>query len=467
METQTLPDTHEKSGGGLGMRHVQVFLLFTSMLLCYCMRVDMSMAIVAINDDAAPKDQWSVSMQSVVLSSFFWGYIVLQLPSGELAARWGGKPLVWVSVGGTTMMTALMPLAVQFGGYGAASALRAVQGLAQGFLFPAMHALIGKWVPLHEKSRLGTIIYSGAQLGTALQLIVSGFIAEAWGWPMIFYVNAVLGAVWCAVYMWVGASAPHQSRYISKSERHYIETSIGQDEDYKKPKTPWKILLTSPACIALMVAHIGQDWGFWSVMKQMPSYMSQVLDVDITTNGMLSAVPYIAMYLLSFVFGYLSDLTLKKQWLSITACRKLSNSIGAFGPASALVALTFAPAGNLAVAVLILTLAVGINAGHYTGFLLMHIDMTPNFAGSLMSITNFLANVACIFAPLVAGLILTDDPNEGVWRMFFYTTAAVYVACNAVFLVFASSERQPWDEAETPAIGPDSGESKKTPVEVA
>ncbi|XP_037302943.1 putative inorganic phosphate cotransporter [Manduca sexta] len=409
METQTLPDTHEKSGGGLGMRHVQVFLLFTSMLLCYCMRVDMSMAIVAINDDAAPK----INVRRV------W--------RRQRTAR--------------------------------------STGLAQGFSSPPCTRSSASGC--HEKSRLGTIIYSGAQLGTALQLIVSGFIAEAWGWPMIFYVNAVLGAVWCAVYMWVGASAPHQSRYISKSERHYIETSIGQDEDYKKPKTPWKILLTSPACIALMVAHIGQDWGFWSVMKQMPSYMSQVLDVDITTNGMLSAVPYIAMYLLSFVFGYLSDLTLKKQWLSITACRKLSNSIGAFGPASALVALTFAPAGNLAVAVLILTLAVGINAGHYTGFLLMHIDMTPNFAGSLMSITNFLANVACIFAPLVAGLILTDDPNEGVWRMFFYTTAAVYVACNAVFLVFASSERQPWDEAETPAIGPDSGESKKTPVEAA
>lgn len=42
----------------------------------------------------------------------------------------------------------------------------------------------------------------------------------------------------------------------------------------------------------------------------------------------MSAMPYLAMYLLSFPIGFLSDYILKKNWLSITACRKLSNSIG-------------------------------------------------------------------------------------------------------------------------------------------
>lgn len=45
-------------------------------------------------------------------------------------------------------------------------------------------------------------------------------------------------------------------------------------------------------------------------------------------NGMMSALPYLAIYVLSFPFGYLADLSLKKKWLSITASRKLSNSIG-------------------------------------------------------------------------------------------------------------------------------------------
>lgn len=45
-------------------------------------------------------------------------------------------------------------------------------------------------------------------------------------------------------------------------------------------------------------------------------------------NGVMSALPYLAMYILSFPIGFISDYSLKKKWLSITACRKISNSLG-------------------------------------------------------------------------------------------------------------------------------------------
>lgn len=45
-------------------------------------------------------------------------------------------------------------------------------------------------------------------------------------------------------------------------------------------------------------------------------------------NGAMTALPYLAMYLLSFPFGYITDFLPNKGWLTITATRKLSNSIG-------------------------------------------------------------------------------------------------------------------------------------------
>jgi MFS family permease len=47
------------------------------------------------------------------------------------------------------------------GGWQLVCALRVVQGLTQGFMYPSVHNIIGKWIPLDEKARLGTIIYSG------------------------------------------------------------------------------------------------------------------------------------------------------------------------------------------------------------------------------------------------------------------------------------------------------------------
>lgn len=38
-----------------------------------------------------------------------------------------------------------------------------------------------------------------------------------------------------------------------------------------------------------------------------------------------------------------------------------------------------------------------------------HIDISPNFAGTMMSISNFMSNCVGFLAPIVAGIILTDD----------------------------------------------------------
>lgn len=64
-------------------------------------------------------------------------------------------------------------------------------------------------------------------MGTAFQLIVSGFVADYWGWPAIFYVNGGLGAIWVAFYIFLGADSPRNSKIIGVKERLYIQSSLG------------------------------------------------------------------------------------------------------------------------------------------------------------------------------------------------------------------------------------------------
>ncbi|XP_068633480.1 putative inorganic phosphate cotransporter [Battus philenor] len=431
----------------LGIRHVQCVMLFFALVFAFAMRVNMSMAVVAMTDSTKEDYfDWNIQTQSVILSSFFWGYVVLQIPGGELAARFGGMILVTICVGINSAVSLLIPIGSKYGGWQLVCGCRVIQGLSQGFLFPSIHNLIGKWVPLEEKSRLGTIIYAGAQFGTAIQLMVSGYIAEYWGWPAIFYTNGALGAIWTVAYVFLGADSPQTSRMISNEERLYVQTSLGQIGEQKKLRTPWKKIWTSLPFISLIIVHCGQNWGFWTLMTEIPSYMSQVLGVDIKANGVMSALPYLAMYLFSFPLGFLSDYILKKNWMSITACRKLSNSLGHFGPALALVGLSYVPAGDVTLAVALLTIVVGLNAGHYTGYLLVHIDMAPNFGGTLMGITNCIANGISIIAPLAAGAILNDETDPDEWRKVFYVSSAIYIACNLFFIFFGTSERQEWNE---------------------
>ncbi|XP_075977973.1 putative inorganic phosphate cotransporter [Anticarsia gemmatalis] len=438
----------KKSKRKLGVRHIQVCMLFLGAVIAYSMRVNMSMAIVAMTDPASDVHfDWSIQTQSIILSSYFWGYVMLQIPSGELANRFGGMILVVSCIAVNSVVSLLIPISAYYGGWQLVCACRVLQGLTQGFLYPSIHHLIAKWVPLEEKSSMGTIIYAGAQLGTALQLMSSGFIADYLGWPAIFYVNGILGSVWNVAYMFLGADSPQTSRMISEEERLYIQTSLGHIGGHKKLRTPWKSLWTSLPFISLIIASCGFNWGFWTLMTEIPTYMKQVMGVDIKSNGIISALPYLAMYLMSFPFGFATDYILKKKWLSITACRKWSNSIGHFGPAIALITLALVPV-DIIMAIVLLTVAVGINAGAYTGFLLVHLDMAPNFAATMMGITNSLSSLVSILAPLAAGALIQDETEPLEWRKVFFLSSGVYIACNLFYVIFGSSERQKWNEPD-------------------
>lgn len=54
-------------------------------------------------------------------------------------------------------------------------------------------------------------------------------------------------------------------------------------------------------------------------------------------------------------------------------------------------------------AVFLLTIAVACIGGMYCGFLANHIDIAPNFAGSLVAMTNFVATIPGFVVPVFVG----------------------------------------------------------------
>ncbi|XP_026315251.1 putative inorganic phosphate cotransporter isoform X2 [Hyposmocoma kahamanoa] len=416
--------------------------------LAYMMRVNISIAIVAMVDAAYGDDvfKWNVKIQSVILSSFSWGYFILQIPAGEMASRFGAKILVCVSIGLNAFLTLLTPLFAIYGGWQVVCACRFLQGLSQGFLFPCTHTLIGNWVPFEERSRLGTLIYAGTQIGATVTYIISGYIAAYINWQSIFYICGALGATWVGIYVAIGSSSPRVSKYINAKERDYILFSLGRTTETEYIKTPWKTILTSIPFLILIASHFGHTWGHWTLITLIPSYFAMVSKVDIKQNGLLSALPYLAIFVTSFPMGWLADMCTEKNWTSITVTRKIFNTIGYWGPAIMLIGLSYSPAGDVTVAVLFLCLAMALNAGSYAGYMLVHIDMAPNFAGQMMGITNSVANFLAIFAPLAAGQLLIDETSQSDWRKVFYMSVGIYFFTNLLFIIFGDCRRQSWNE---------------------
>lgn len=441
-----------KAPSGFGIRHVQTVLLFFGLTVAYALRVNMSVAVVVMLDkDAANPDfeefDWNEQTKSYILSSFFWGYVITQIPAGQMAQRFGPKVLLLFSLGVCSLLALLTPWFAHIGGSQLVIALRVVQGLCQGFVFPSTHTMLSKWAPVSERGTLGTYAYAGAQFGTVIMLAVSGVLAaSSMGWPSIFYISGAAGVLWAILWFIFGSNSPVESRSISPEERNFIESSLGNQDHSKKIVTPWAAILTSAPMIALTIAHCSHNWGFWTLLTEMPSYMKSVLGLDIKKNALLSSLPYLVMWLLSFMFSPLSDFLINRQYLSREVCRKVFNTIGLWIPMGALLGLAFVPKGETDMAIVLLTVAVGINSATYLGFQVNHIDLAPNHAGTMMGITNCAANICSILAPLIVGVVLKDEEDPVQWRTVFYIAAAIYFLGNLVFITLGKAEIQPWNE---------------------
>jgi MFS family permease len=72
--------------------------------------------------------EWSKELRGYILSSFFYGYVITQVPGGWLASRFGGKHVFGIGVFITLIATLLVPIAARTHAY-LLIALRVIMGL--------------------------------------------------------------------------------------------------------------------------------------------------------------------------------------------------------------------------------------------------------------------------------------------------------------------------------------------------
>ena len=155
-------------------RRTVVFLSFLAVFVCYIDRVNISVAIIPMAEDLG----WSMQTQGTVLSSFFVGYLLLQIVGGRLADRFGGKIVLGAGVLLWSLFTILTPLAAM-SGFAVLILCRILMGMGEAVTFPSIYSIYSKWIPLKERSRAIGFANSGIPFGTVFALVVTPYIVSA------------------------------------------------------------------------------------------------------------------------------------------------------------------------------------------------------------------------------------------------------------------------------------------------
>jgi MFS transporter, ACS family, solute carrier family 17 (sodium-dependent inorganic phosphate cotransporter), other len=131
-------------------------LLCSGVVIEYCLRVNMSVAAQEMRDELG----WSENQKGLVLSAFYWGYALGQIPASRFTAMYGGKVLFGLSVLVPSLITLLVPAACRTS-FGWALFSRAILGLFESASFPCLFHFFPVWIPVNEKPLLISVIMSG------------------------------------------------------------------------------------------------------------------------------------------------------------------------------------------------------------------------------------------------------------------------------------------------------------------
>jgi len=440
---------------GFGVRHIFVFLGFLGFANVYAMRVNLSVAIVYMvnntwihnSSDYKPTTpdgpfKWDEGQQGLILGMFFYGYVLTQLPGGRLAEIIGGKWLFGVGVLITAVFTLVTPVAAnrKYLLY----AVRIIEGLGEGVTFPAMLAMIARWSSPQERSRFTAFSYAGSAFGTVISMPLCAYLCENVGWESVFYVFGALGIAWFIVWSLIVFDGPDVHPRISESEKLFLQSCLDETQSERPKGIPWKDIVLSAPVWAITATHVTQNFGYYVLLTELPTYMKNVLNWDLKSKAILSGLPYLAMWIVSIISSITVDFIIKKQPGSKTIIRKIANTIATLGPALALLGASFV-GDDPTLAMVLLTVAVGCNGCIYSGEQSAMLDIAPNFAGTLMGVINALGNTMGFVAPTIVGYIIKGHNDKEHWQTVFWLASEIYTFGTIIFLILGSSVEQSWN----------------------
>ncbi|XP_044758608.1 sialin [Coccinella septempunctata] len=443
-------------------RYCTAILLSLGLAIVYGLKVNYHVAVVAmVNHTALALEEggnateeshedgpyaWSHFIQGLQLSAYFWGYMVSEIPGGRVAEVYSAKWTMFTAVGVNVLFTLLTPLFSTVSAY-AIVVVRVIAGLGGGISFPGTHVMLARWSPPQERSVMSSIAYCGTAAGTVLFTLVSGPIAKYLGWQWIFYIEGGVSALWLIVWAIMASDFPEKQKFISAEEKEFMANAFKEEgSGHGHMKVPWKAVFTSLPFWAIIIAHLCSNWGWYMVLTELPTYMKNVLNFKIKENALLSSLPYFCMFIFSLILGKCIDIMRTKGLISTTIGRKIATAIASVVPCGCFAALCFVTEPTAAV--ILMTISVTGIGGMYCGFLSNHIDLSPNFAGTLMAITNTIASIPGILVPMFVGWLCESDPSIASWRIVFFVTIALYIVEVVVYMIFGSGNEQPWNRAQ-------------------
>ncbi|WP_414150824.1 MFS transporter [Acetobacterium carbinolicum] len=383
--------------------------ILTLLFLGWCVgnlnRFSINYAIVEISKDFV----LNASTQGFIMSSFFLGYALMQVPGGWLADKYGPKKVLISSILIWSVFAALSGLA-----WSALSLIifRFLLGLSLGAFYPTALKTISQVFPRNEQGKAISILLVSGVIIAIISSILFAWIIGKMGWSALFYIIAVIGAIMAVLYLLI-LKLP-----VTTQDKVAIQTID------KPQKLAFKQVIRVPFVWSMCLAGFCVSLITWGINTWIPTYLVQARHISLMEAGKWQMMPAILGLFAMLASGIITDKlkmdTVRRSTLIMSVLTAVSVYIMYRTPS---LMLFFVFEGIIIACVT--AIFVIINS-------MIMKQFPPEVTGSVVGLVNFGSQAGSFTAPFIIGIIV--DASKGSFDTTFLFLTAVAVLSIVAFL---------------------------------
>ena len=391
-------------------KYVVFFFLYIGFCISYIDRSAIGLALPSISKDFA----LAPTQMGVVISAFFIGYSIMQIPGGWLADHFGSKTVICIALTLWSIFTFTTGHASTLAGL---LFLRFVFGLCEGPYAGSCYRAIAEYFPRELRPAFTTGILSSNYIGSAIAPIIIVPLILWFGWRGMFQALGCIGLVYVFFYAFFYAFFVKQ---VKPAEEEKAGAKKGSKKEYFLKLLHFSIIWKLVVC-AFCISCINKGLDAW-----MPTYLIAERGINLKAVGYVTPIPFMASFLSTAGCGWLMNKYFdKKEQYMIAICAVMTAIfLYLMYNAETLFWVVVFQCGVYFFKACILGSAVAIVLKIVTG----------SIAGSASTLVNMGGQVAGFISPVIMGYLVSAF-NGSFNAVFYYLIAAAALCAVSALLI--------------------------------
>ena len=357
-----------------------VLLVSVALLINYIDRGNLATAVPLIHDELG----LSGTQLGVLLSVFYYSYVLAMVPAGWLGERYGAHRVLAAGVAIWSVATLLTGFAT---GFWTLLLLRLLLGVGESAGFPCSSQLFATQLRLGQIDMANGVMSFSYLVGPAIGTVLGGLLMPIYGWRAVFAVFGALSLLW----IWP----------LLRIRLQPLARATDDPSDPAMP--PFSLILKQRGLWGTSLGLFASNYNFYFILAWLPDYLVRERGFSM---GVMAAVAGSA-YLINAISALAAGWVVAAWTRSGRSSNAFYKSLMAFSHIAslgAMIGMTVLPVQGCIACLCLFEIGLGLmSPGVYA---IPQIMAGPAATGRWVGVQNGVGNLAGVLAPLLTGILL-------------------------------------------------------------